>query len=242
MTAVKKKDTKKASKKKVTKKKGQVDDFLSVSGSTKKKSSAKKSTKPSEHFPTDHDGENLAALLDEYSAAAAIEKAAKRKAAERKAPLQEYLLNSFARAWAATGLRPVTKTWHGLKSSFDYIVTKAITFSHDKAEEIEKEVGVDILEHTSVTSLVIDMAALAGDENGMKALKKFLSSVDMDACVERKLKLNDNFFDNIGQLCEKDDRKIERMLEILAPRINWKNIRSAASEEDNFDATRDMVG
>jgi len=227
--------------KKASKKVSQVDDFLSVSGSTKKKPSEKKA-KPSEHLPVDHDSENLAALLDEVAAAISIEKAAKRKAAERKGPIQAFLLNNFARAWAKGKSRPVTKTWNGLKSSFDYIMTSGITFSHDKAEAIKEEVGVDILEHTEVKSLSIDMEALAKNEEGMEALKKFLASVDISECVERKLKLKSTFFDRVGDLCNNDSGRIEKMLEILSPTITWKNVRTTASEEDNFDATRDMVG
>jgi len=137
-------------------------------------------------------------------------------------------------------VRPPTKTWKGLRSSIDYCMTTAITFSHDKAEAIKEEVGVDILKHTTVTSLEIDLESL--DEDGLEALKKFLGSVDPESCVTRKLKLNSNFFNQIGTLCDNESSKIQKMLELLAPRINWNNVQTTASEEDNFDAVRDMIG
>lgn len=218
-------------------------------GKKKKKASAKKE-KPVSHFPSSPSSASepsLAEMMDQLAAAEAVSKAALRKVVEHKASLKSFLLEGFARAWASEKARPATRTWKAIRSSLDYVMTSYINFTGDKQEEIEDELGIDMDEHFEVTGFKIDLAKLQSNQKYFDAFMTFIQSMDEedvenDEYVERVMKLNKNFFDKLSDICDHNPDRLYRMLQILDPRANFKNVATSDKEEDLFDFVRNLEG
>ncbi len=208
-----------------------------------KPSKAKDKTSTSKQKPVSELPGPMGLVMDEWAAAHTVQKAAERKVAKFKAQILSHLLEDYATTWASGEVRPVTRTWTGNRSKFDYIVTSAITFTAAKQEAIQEELDIDMSSYFEVSKLEINAAKLFENAKALAAFQKFLESLDdKEEFVERKFSLKPNFFNNIGEICENDPDKIHKMLQILQPRITPKNISSMDKEEELFDKVRKMKG
>lgn len=235
-----------AAKKKVVRKKAATppktpsnpcDDFLNPSQVSKKKTKGK-GLKVFKNLPG-----KIGLKLDDWANAKKVIKAAERKSSDAESEVLNFLLDDFAAKWAESGSRPVSSSWKGATSSFDYIVTKAITFTADKKEAAE-QLGVDLTGQFNIASIVIDYQKINTKKKHQTALKNFLKALgdDMDDVIEKKFKLNDNFFDSLGKVCDNDKDKVLGVLKILKPRVSPKNFDVKESEEDSFEFVQKMKG
>lgn len=213
------------------------------------KSKSAKKEKPVSHFPTEArcNQPSFSDLMDEFAAASAVAEAAARKVAEHKSTLKSFLLERFARAWANEQDRPVTRTWKALRSSLDYVMTSNITFTSSKQEEIEEELGIDMSEQIEVTGFKIDLTKLQGNEKYFNAFMKFIGEmseedIESDEYVQRVFKLKGTFFNKLSDMCDHNPDRLHKMLQILDPRANFKNVASFDKEEEMFDFVRDLNG
>lgn len=225
-----------------------VNDFLNPKKvADKKKTAASKKEKPVSNFPTQPracEQTSLAEMMDQLAAAETVIAAAERKAAEAKASIKSFLLEGFARSWASDGTRPDTRTWKGLRSSLDYVMTSAITFNAAKQEAIE-ELGIEMDDHFEVSEFKLDIKKLGERPEYLAAFMEFVGKIsesDRDAYIERIFKLNANFFNTLANICDRNPDRMHEMLKILQPRANLKNIESSDKEEDMFDFVKGMKG
>lgn len=227
-----------------------VNDFLKPKSLSDKPKKSSKKKKPVSHFPTTPDmcdSVSLADKMDAFAAVSTVLKAAKRKEAELRSSLKDYLLENFAHAWASAKNRPPTRTWKAVKSSMDYVMTSFIDFKASKAEAIQKELGIDMAEHFEVSGFKIDLKKLEEHPEYMKAFMEFLGKIsdedrESDSIVERIIRLKKSFFNNMSEICDHNPDRLHRMLQILDPRTNFSNVKSVDSEEDMFDFVRDLDG
>jgi len=216
-------------------------DFLNPVAETKpsKKKRGKKE-KPSAFLP-----EDLGAKLDIVAAADATIDAANRKSKEAEFDIKRFLRTDFARNWAALGMRPVTKTWKGLNSSVDFIMTSDVrSLPFSKLEAIKGATGVDLVPHVKIKCFNVNTAALEENPKHYEAFKKFLAALgdDVHNIVEKQVCLSEGTFDRIGELCGRDPDKIDRTLSILDPKVMLKGKETQLSEEEAIDFIKALPG
>lgn len=223
--------------------------FFSTSLTDQDEKKKTKSSKPTSHFSTDAEENelSLSELADQWVAASTVEKVAKRKASEARSVLSKFLLSDFARRWVSEKARPETRTWKSLTSSFNYVMTSKITMTTDKQEAIEEELDIDMSEHMEVTGFQVDLKQLQDNPESMKAFVSFLETLSQEEpettkVVKKMLKLKSSFFNSLYEICGKNEGRLSRMLDILKPQANFASVGSQFAEEHIFNLVRDMEG
>jgi len=224
------------------------EDFLNPKKikSTNKKSSYKKE-KPVSHFPIDSniDNKSLSDLMDEFAAAYSVVSSAALKVLEHKSTIKNFLLENFSKNWAREKERPPTRTWKALRSSVDYVMTSYVNFTAEKQEKIEKELKLDMSDQFEITGFKIDLEKIKQNEVYFNAFLDFVSKIskedlDSDEFISRTFKLKEDFFNNLAEFCDHNPDRLYKMLQILEPRANFKNILTSDSEENLFDFVKNL--
>lgn len=245
MAQAKKKTTKKRAKAPKTKKKtsNKVNDFLSKPSVSPKSKPTSSREKDIEKVP-----EEYAQSLEICVASKIVEKAAKRKGKLPEKEIKDFFLYRFAKEWAKNGKRPKSKKWAAKNGQIDHIMTKSIrSINNQKIKSLKKECDIDLLEHLKLNGFSIDLEVLQGNEKYFNAFQEFLSvfskeDLHSDEYVKRLFKPKDDFFDQLGDLCEFDGERIYDALSILEPTAQLKNPNSSESEEELFNRVMNEEG
>lgn len=186
----KKSSSKSSSKKGASKKSAPVSDMDDLfSGTPAGKSSKSKPKKDSAQLPDD-----LKESCDIFVSSKVVTKAVESKGKLAENRIKEYAIDEWCGKFVEDGTRPLTCTYHGNDTQFDFIQTKRIDMSPNKLKGLQM-IGFDPLEendegekrYVTLSGMHIDLEAVrkAGGKEFQDKMKAALGKVFRDHAKEK---------------------------------------------------------